>query len=272
MSKSRFLTEFDEIYNPNTSRCLQTTGGLKEGTDIQNKTVKELIKEIIQPYRSPTIRSKSATSVKKEKTFKTSDNITSISISFSCEYWSDTMKEWWTSLDTSKKYTPSNPDDKYYQTGNLKLSDLRCFNQTNDVNKDDSYSYYVKGSDGVNNNIDICSGSIVYIRPFYYGVLQSDENVTIDKLTNATLASPNNYKININGGNSEQKYTYVAFPKSYKKSKLMAKDHNSFDQEWTYIGEIIRKVGDNGAIEFPYVVYKSGDSIFGAESYTFSIS
>lgn len=272
MSKSRFLTEFDEVYTPNTSRCLQTTGGLKEGTDIQNKTVKELIKEIIQPYRSPTIRSKNATSVTKEKTFKKSDNVTSINISFSCEYWSDTMKEWWTSLDTSKKYTPSNPDNMYYQRGELTLSELKCFNQTMNINIDDSYSYKVKGSDGVNNDIDICSGSIIYKRPFYYGVLNSTESVNVNNLANKTLGSPNGYKITVNGGNSEQKYTYIAFPKSYNKTKLVAKDHNNFDQIWTYVGEIIRKVGDDENIEFPYVVYKSGDSIFGAETYTFTIS
>lgn len=175
MSKSRFLTEADEIYSMTKARSLVTYGDIKQDDDLSNQTVKELMKKILQPYRKPDIsgfslKTESNVSISNvyEKSSIISNSVNTLKVSFTSKYWSNLLKTYTVNI-SGKTYNFSTVNDveksDYTITHSAEISNVNISNN-NSYDNDNSYSITVTGNDGKTNSISIGSKTVSFIRPY----------------------------------------------------------------------------------------------------------
>lgn len=280
MSKSRFLTENDMIYTTNKERSLVDVGGLKMRSELTDKTTKEILKLILQPYKAPTINEFLINEFKTKE--KGNTNLSSITLSFKSEYWSDVIKSYSINIKRNSESSVllysknSNLTFSNYilsQSINSGFSDsgLELLKQTN-TDRDDSISTTITVTDGISNITKSLSFS--YIRPYYTKVLNSSDTFNFSNIIingKKTISQvTKNMTVSYDGNDKDIQYSVFAFPKSYGKN-VTAIDSNGFSQEWMQIKNsdnddgyfTVTKTVNGNIINLDYYVFKSAEAKFG---------
>ena len=288
MSNSKFLTEIDTIYSTEKTRSIaREVGGIKQSTDLTNKTVKQILKEILQPYRAPDIdiftmklfNNDNLNVVNKilEKGGNTNFSIKQVNIQISV--WSNNVSSIGLYIENDAEpingYSVSNPtilDDYTIQlnfgssiNADTKLAQLK-------TDTDDTIYLYLKVYDGQNTITKAITGS--YIRPYYYGVFNESVNINIDELIDSNkkiTKFSSGTQISCTGDNKTSQYTAIAIPYSYNK-EITIKDSKNLKQDWYKVmnGNSDKFIYKTNGIELAYRILKSDISVFSSEKYTFT--
>lgn len=276
MPKSKFLTEQDTIYSTEITKATNTLGDIKVGDDLQNKSIKEILKAIIQPYKQLEINNliltnSSGSNINNVILEKGGTNIFTLGeISCNITVYSDSPKSYkitqndGTTLTTISQFSGNSI---LYNFNNKEILQ-------NNSDSDETITFTIKITDTKNKTIS-SSTSIKYIRPYYWGtVLDTD---TFDYASFATTTTSNTHKYAILSnkptslsfnGEGNNAYSVIMYPKSYGKLKSI-KDPNGFSQEWTLLDDNGITIVKNG-IDLSYYIYKSGTSTFDTITYNFA--
>lgn len=295
MPKSKFLTEQDTIYSTESVKATAELGDIKIGDDLQNKSIKEILKAIIQPYRKPSL---SNFSVKDNKgaILEKGDNIQHDinSISFTVKYYSDIV----TKYKITAKRNSDNPvtivsdtpiessEFDNNQTTTITITNI-SFNKSSieqtDSDSDDTITYTLSVTDNADNSMT-AKAYHYYIRPYYWGTYNGDINDIVSSIRDKTypinevfnkkniktfsVSTKLEFICNTSNTDYTQKYSYIIYPKTYKYLTKTILESTNQDQRWELI-----KFGDNDYCEInsiKYYVYISDTSNFGKASYIFS--
>lgn len=192
MSKSRFLTESDEIYSMERARSLVEYGDIKLDDDLSHQTVKQLLKKILQPYKVASNINLSITDQNNrsvggiyEKSKLIDNKITSLNVSFNYKYWSNLINSYTVNIEGYNSYTYNDKGEEknnYIISHNKKIEPVTIQNNGN-YNNNNSIKISVSGNDGVTNNISIGSKTVSYIRPYFLFVIDTgnDSNFNFDE-------------------------------------------------------------------------------------------
>ena len=279
MPKSKFLTEQDTIYSTEITKATNTLGDIKVGDNLQNKSIKEILKAIIQPYKQLEISNLQLTNSSGSNINNVilekggTDIFTLGEISCNITIYSDPPNSYKITQNDGTTLTTLTTVSQF--SGNSILYDFKNkeINQKKS-DSDEKITFTIEITDTKNKTISPRT-SINYIRPYYWGTVLDTDIFDPESFATTTTSDTHNYAISSNkptslsfNGEGNNAYSVIMYPKSYGKLKSI-KDPNGFSQEWTLLDDNGITIVKND-IDLSYYVYKSGTSTFDTITYNFA--
>lgn len=225
-------------------------GGIKEGTNIGNLSVQDVLTKLLFPYVAPIV---SASIVKNpnKSICEYGENITLTGINGNVTKKSDKI--------TSVTFLDSTTILKQFTT-NIENGGSFNYSFTTPIIISSNLSstrFRMMVTDISGNNTYANTSSIIFCYPYYFGVIEENQEITSDLFNNFTK------KIETKGNKSNSYTTnnqcmIIAYPKTYGALKKIL-DQNSFDVTNTFIRSEISVVGLDKTSQ-QYYIYKNNAS------------
>ena len=227
-------------------------GGIKEGTNIGNLSVQDVLTKLLFPYIAPVV---SASIVKNpnKSICEYGESITLTGISGNVTKKSDKI--------TSITFLDSTTILKQFET-NVENGGSFNYNFTTPVIISSNLSstrFRMMVTDISGNNIYANTDSIIFCYPYYFGVVEENQMITSDSFANFTKkietkgTKTNNYTTN-------NQCMLIAYPKSYGALKKIL-DQNSFDVTNTFTRSEINVVGLDKTSQVYYVYVNNTSTV-----------
>jgi hypothetical protein len=225
-------------------------GGIKEGTNISNLSVQDVLTKLLFPYIAPIVSASIVKSTNKS-ICEYGENITLTGINGNVTKKSDKI--------TSVTFLDSTTILKQFTT-NVENGGSFNYNFTTPVIISSNLSstrFRMMVTDISGNNTYASTSSITFCYPYYFGVVEENQEITSDLFNNFTK------KIETKGNKSNSYTTnnqcmIIAYPKTYGTLKKIL-DQNSFDVTNTFIRSEINVVGLDKTSQ-QYYIYKNNAS------------
>ena len=227
-------------------------GGIKEGTNLSNMSVQDVLSKLLFPYIAPVVsvsitRSPNKSICEKGEVVtiteingvvtKKSDKITSVAFLDS----SKVLKEFTTNVENG---------------GNFTYKFTTPLNITSDL---PSNRFRMRVVDASTNTTYANTNNINFYYPYYFGVIEENQEITENLFSNFTK------KIEAKGNKSNNYTTnnqcmVIAYPKSYGTLKKIL-DQNSFDVTNTFIKREVNVTGLDKTSQVYYVYTNNASSV-----------
>ena len=227
-------------------------GGIKEGTNIGNLSVQDVLTKLLFPYIAPVV---SASIVKNpnKSICEYGENITLTGINGNVAKKSDKI--------TSVTFLDSTTVLKQFTTnvengGNFNYSFTTPVIISSNLS---STRFRMMVTDISGNNTYANTSSITFCYPYYFGVVEENQTITGDSFANFTKkietkgTKTNNYTTN-------NQCMLIAYPKSYGALKKIL-DQNSFDVTNTFTRSEINVVGLDKTSQVYYVYVNNTSTV-----------
>lgn len=225
-------------------------GGIKEGTDIGNLSVQDVLTKLLFPHVAPIV-SASITKNPNKSICEYGESITLTGISGNVTKKSDKI--------TSITFLDSTTILKQFETnvengGSFNYSFTTPIIISSDLS---SIRFRMMVADISGNTTYANTSSITFCYPYYFGVIEENQEITSDLFNNFTK------KIETKGNKSNNYTTnnqcmIIAYPKTYGALKKIL-DQNSFDVTNTFIRSEISVIGLDKTSQ-QYYIYKNNAS------------
>ena len=226
-----------------------TLGGIKEGTDLSNMSVQDVLSKLLFPYVAPIV-SASITKSPNKSICEYGEIIQIIGISGNITKKSDKI----TSVSFLDSTTVLKEFENVENGGNFNFIFGSPINISSNLS---STRFRMKVVDNSNKITYANTSGINFYYPYYYGVIEENQSITNElfstfiKKVEAKGTKSNNYTTN-------NQCMIIAYPKSYGNlNKIL--DQNSFDVTNTFKKSEIDIVGLDGTSQ-KYYVYKNNAS------------
>ena len=227
-------------------------GGIKEGTNIGNLSVQDVLTKLLFPYIAPVV---SASIVKNpnKSICEYGENITLTGINGNVAKKSDKI--------TSVTFLDSTTVLKQFTT-NVENGGSFNYSFTTPVIISSNLSstrFRMMVTDISGNNTYANTGSITFCYPYYFGVVEENQTITGDSFANFTKkietkgTKTNNYTTN-------NQCMLIAYPKSYGALKKIL-DQNSFDVTNTFTRSEINVVGLDKTSQVYYIYVNNTSTV-----------
>ena len=247
----KYYSKDDLNFDENTIVPI-SLGGIKEGTDLSNMSVQDVLSKLLFPYIAPVInvsitRNPNKSICEKGEVVtiteingvvtKKSDKITSVAFLDS----SNILKEFTTNVENGGNFT-------YKFTTPIEItSDLP------------SNRFRMRVVDASTNTTYANTNNINFYYPYYFGVIEENQEITENLFSNFTK------KIEAKGNKSNNYTTnnqcmVIAYPKSYGTLKKIL-DQNSFDVTNTFIKREVNVTGLDKTSQIYYVYTNNASSV-----------
>ena len=227
-------------------------GGIKEGTNISNLSVQDVLTKLLFPYIAPIV---SASIVKNpnKSICEYGENITLTGINGNVTKKSDKI--------TSVTFLDSTTILKQFTT-NIENGGSFNYSFTTPIIISSNLSstrFRMMVTDASGNSIYANTSGITFCYPYYFGVIEENQEITSDLFKNFTK------KIEIKGNKSNSYTTnnqcmVIAYPKSYGTLKKIL-DQNSFDVTNTFIKSEVNVTGLDKTSQVYYVYTNNASSV-----------
>ena len=227
-------------------------GGIKEGTNIGNLSVQDVLTKLLFPYIAPIV---SASIVKNpnKSICEYGENITLTGINGNVTKKSDKI--------TSVAFLDSTTILKQFTT-NVENGGSFNYSFTTPIIISSNLSstrFRMMVTDISGNNTYANTSSITFCYPYYFGVIEDNQEITSDLFNNFTK------KIETKGNKSNSYTTnnqcmVIAYPKSYGTLKKIL-DQNSFDITNTFIKSEVNVTGLDKTSQAYYVYTNNASSV-----------
>ena len=225
-------------------------GGIKEGTNISNLSVQDVLTKLLFPYIAPIVSASTVKNPNKsiceygENITLTgiNGNVTKKSDKITCVTFLDSttiLKQFITNVENGGSFNYSFTTPVIISSN---LSGTRFRMMVTDISGNNTYAN---------------TSSITFCYPYYFGVIEENQEITSDLFNNFTK------KIETKGNKSNNYTTnnqcmIIAYPKTYGALKKIL-DQNSFDVTNTFIRSEVSVVGLDKTSQ-QYYIYKNNAS------------
>ena len=227
-------------------------GGIKEGTNIGNLSVQDVLTKLLFPYIAPVV---SASIVKNpnKSICEHGENITLTGINGNVTKKSDKI--------TNVTFLDSTTILKQFTT-NVENGGSFNYSFTTPIIISSNLSstrFRMMVTDISGNNTYATTSSITFCYPYYFGVIEDNQKITSDLFNNFTK------KVETKGNKSNNYTTnnqcmLIAYPKSYGTLKKIL-DQNNFDVTNTFIRSEVNVIGLDKTSQVYYVYTNNASSV-----------